>query len=39
MEELIKEIKNGNSIYDFYLKKENEYITGEELFKLSNKDV
>lgn len=39
MEELIKEIKNGNSIYDFYLKKENKSVTGKELLKLSNKEV
>lgn len=39
MEELIKEIKNGNSIYDFYLKKENKSIAGKELLKLSNKEV
>jgi hypothetical protein len=39
MEELIKEIKNGNSIYVFYLKKENKSIAGKELLKLSNKEV
>lgn len=39
MDKHIKKIKNEETYYDFYLKKENEYITGEELFKLSNKDV
>lgn len=39
MEENIKNLKNGNSIYDFYLKKENKSIAGKELLKLSNKEV
>ena len=39
MDKHIKKIKNEKTHYDFYLKKENECITGEELFKLSNKDV
>ena len=34
MEEHIKNLKNGNSIYDFYLKKENKSIAGKELLKL-----
>ena len=39
MVEHVKELKNGNSTYDFYLKKENKGITGKELLKLSNKEV
>lgn len=39
MEEHIKKIENENTYYDFYLKNENEGITREELFKLSNKDI
>lgn len=39
MDKHIKKIKNGNSIYVFYLKKENKSIAGKELLKLSNKEV